>query len=132
MHCVIGWDHTPSVSITRAPVVLRILCLSAPVNVAISRISCGVNITTLLPYIVRVLFGPLPRLFLLAPYLLLSANYTFCFCRLYIYVYAGSESPCSTTAYESCSPSFQGSDMILIPNRNRYLHSYDRKVSVSL
>ena len=35
--------------------------IAAPVNVAISQISSGINILTLLPYMIRVLFGPLPR-----------------------------------------------------------------------
>ena len=35
--------------------------LTAPVNVAISKISSGINVITLIPYVVRVLFGPLHR-----------------------------------------------------------------------
>ena len=35
--------------------------LPAPVNVAISKISSGINVITLIPYVVRVLFGPLHR-----------------------------------------------------------------------
>ena len=35
--------------------------VAAPVNVSISKISCVTNIITLVPYIVRVLFGPLHR-----------------------------------------------------------------------
>ena len=35
---------------------------AAPVNVAISQISSATNIITLVPYVVRVLFGPLHRL----------------------------------------------------------------------
>ena len=41
--------------------ILTFRIVAAPVNVAISQISCAINIITLIPYIVRILFGPLHR-----------------------------------------------------------------------
>jgi len=46
--------------------VLLVVCcqktiFTATVNVAISKISSVTNITTLVPYLVRILGGPLPR-----------------------------------------------------------------------
>ena len=42
---------------------------AAPVNVAISQISSATNIITLVPYVVRVLFGPLHRLVFISMFL---------------------------------------------------------------
>ena len=39
----------------------KISIFTATVNVAISKISSVTNITTLVPYLVRILGGPLPR-----------------------------------------------------------------------
>ena len=58
-------DQRGNLLFTKYRFVLLFFCsfgmIAAPVNVAISQISSAINIITLLPYIIRVLFGPLPR-----------------------------------------------------------------------
>ena len=53
---------------------LTIDIFAAPVNVAISQISSKINIITLVPYIIRVLFGPLHRSTIIATILVINID----------------------------------------------------------